>query len=113
MPPVALTEERKHEIYHFKQLRWSDISHMLAYDYSKAKYEEIKHYVKQFSSSRHDILFQGYFRPGDNLGLYSLHTTVFRPPTLVLPVHYFTATNTEERLATFSNRLYTAVSILL
>ena len=40
---------------------------MLAYDYDKTKYREIKQYLKQILNSKHDILFQGYFRPGDKL----------------------------------------------
>ena len=86
---------------------------MLAYDYDKTKYRKIKQYLKQILNSKRDILFQVYFRPGDKLWRYSVHTTVYRPPTLVLPVHYFAATKTQEKLATFSGRLNTAVSFLL
>ena len=41
------------------------MSSMSAYDYGKAKYKEIQYYFKQFSYSKHGILLQGYFRPGD------------------------------------------------
>ena len=54
------------DIQHLKQQGQSGMSYMSAYEYGKAKYKEIKQYLKKFLNPKHDILFQGYFRPGDN-----------------------------------------------
>ena len=43
------------------------MSDMVAHNYGKVKYKENKQYLKKFLKANHDTLFQGYFRPGDNL----------------------------------------------